>query len=50
MSAPERAVPGLATDGSGRASRHARIVDTLATRAVRSQAELAVHLAAGEVL
>jgi transcriptional regulator of arginine metabolism len=54
MTAPQRAAPRKAarlasTDGAGRASRHARIVETLARRSVRSQAELAAHLAAAGV-
>ncbi len=46
MSTPQKTAP---TEGAGRASRHARIVETLAHRSVRSQAELAAHLAAAGV-
>lgn len=46
MSAAHKVVPAAATDAPGRATRHARIVETLASRSVRSQAELAAHLAA----
>jgi transcriptional regulator of arginine metabolism len=46
MRAAEKVAP---TDGAGRASRHARIVETLASRSVRSQAELATYLAAAGV-
>jgi transcriptional regulator of arginine metabolism len=54
MSAPHQAAPAKAvrvspTDGTGRASRHARIVETLASRSVRSQAELGTYLAAAGV-
>jgi transcriptional regulator of arginine metabolism len=46
MSAPQKAAT---VEGAGRASRHARIVETLARRSVRSQAELASYLAAAGV-
>lgn len=49
MTAPGPPIATPVTDGHGRASRHARIVETLATRSVRSQAELAAHLAAAGV-
>jgi transcriptional regulator of arginine metabolism len=42
-------VKAVATDVNGRAARQARIVETLATHAVRSQAELAAYLAGAGV-
>jgi transcriptional regulator of arginine metabolism len=49
LTAQPRPVRSTPAEAGGRAWRHARIVETLAARAVRSQAELAAHLAAAGV-